>query len=115
MAVTGGEPISAENLGAVLDGAGYPSAAELFSGASSTVTLPRDWTSYSALVVSLSRTQAMSTINLSLVAVPSTGKTSFDVCVPYDQGSNSARVNLSGATVQTSSSWSITSVIGLTF
>lgn len=54
MAVSGTEPISAENLGAVLGGAGYPLMEVLYTGSGEwEVTLPRPVTDYALLFVTV--------------------------------------------------------------
>lgn len=74
MAVSGTEPISAENLGAVLSGAGYPLMEVLYTGSREwQVTLPRPVTDYALLFV----TVELQNDTAAVTVMPGSGETYF--------------------------------------
>lgn len=82
MAVGGAEPISSGNLAAVM-GAGLPRMETLFSGSSTSVTLPRAATEYDVLLVS--STEPLTGDGVTFVLVPKSGSTSCVLQSPYGE------------------------------
>lgn len=103
---TGSEPISAENLGSVLAGAGLARTEVLFSGSGSSATLPRPVSDYDMLLVIITDDQ----FQLLVTVLPSVSTKG----VVAARGGTFVTVTASGSKVSATGG-NLKRVIGMTF